>query len=65
MLRHTSKPYGDEYHLFYEKNVEVDEQYNVMPVAESNKVMKMERMKLVARQNCYLTVVFTSEKDKF
>ena len=31
-----------------------------MPVGEPGKVMKMERMKLVARQNCYLTVVFTS-----
>ena len=31
-----------------------------MPVGESSKVMKMERMKLVARQNCYLTVVFRS-----
>lgn len=36
-----------------------------MPVGEGSKVMRMERMKLVARQNCYLTVVFTTDKDKF
>ena len=31
-----------------------------MPVGESSKVMKMERLNIVSRQNCYLTVVFTS-----
>jgi hypothetical protein len=64
VMIHTQKIHGDEYDLFYEKTIEVDESLNVVPRGEGSKMIKLERTKLAASRHCFLTLAYTLDKEK-